>query len=285
MEDFLSCPIKINLVLRVFSKRSDGYHDICSLFWKKTGRERVAISPKNAGNATDLLEVTGATIKGQNIITKTLKWARECGGNIQPLVITLEKKYPPGSGIGAGSGNAAALISWLEKKLEIRYTDEQIAKLGADVAVLVQDSTLASAKGIGEKLKQLDYKPDVFWILAFPAWFSSTAVAYRELDEYRHKYEINFGNDYKNECAEIISALQNKQYIGLLPNDFLAPAAEKHKGYTEAFAEAKANGAAAWGLCGSGSALFALSYDSDTAVKIENAFKNITWVSQTERLE
>jgi len=285
MEDILSCPIKINLTLRVLSKRFDGYHDICSLFWKKTGRERVSIYQKNADDANDELEVTGIRIKGQNIITKTLKWARGHSGNIPPLAIKLEKKYPPGSGIGAGSGNAAALISWLENKLENIYTDEQISKLGADVAVLVQKGALSSAGGIGERLENLDYEPDVFWTLAFPVWFSSTAAAYRELDEYRHQHETVSDCDYKNECAGIISALQNKKYIGLLPNDFIAPAAEKHSEYATAFAAAASNGAAGWGLCGSGSALFALSYDSETAEKIENVFKNITWVSQTERLE
>ncbi len=45
LEELLISPIKINVTLRVLSKRPDGYHEIISLFWMKKGIEGLTIQP------------------------------------------------------------------------------------------------------------------------------------------------------------------------------------------------------------------------------------------------
>ena len=52
----LSCPVKINLTLRVFSQRADGYHEIYSLFWRKKATEGLSIVPSNDENIGDFLK-------------------------------------------------------------------------------------------------------------------------------------------------------------------------------------------------------------------------------------
>ncbi|HAH70104.1 MAG TPA: 4-diphosphocytidyl-2C-methyl-D-erythritol kinase, partial [Synergistaceae bacterium] len=104
------CPVKINLTLRVLSRRPDGYHEIISLFWKKKGIEGLTIQPHGNENIGDILDVRGMEISGENILFRALKWARSRSPIIPPLRMRLTKEFPAGSGIGAGSGNAAALL-------------------------------------------------------------------------------------------------------------------------------------------------------------------------------
>ena len=105
MADVIRCPIKINLILRVFSKLPNGYHEIYSLFWQKTAAERLTIRPKYDEIIGDSLNIEGMKIEGENLVTKALAAARK-RAEIPPLDVELEKFFPAGSGIGAGSGNA-----------------------------------------------------------------------------------------------------------------------------------------------------------------------------------
>ena len=67
-------PVKINLTLRVLSRRPDGYHEIISLFWKKKGIEGLTIQPHGNENIGDILDVRGMEISGENILFRALKW-------------------------------------------------------------------------------------------------------------------------------------------------------------------------------------------------------------------
>ena len=95
-------PVKINLTLRVLSRRPDGYHEIISLFWKKKGIEGLTIQPHGNENIGDILDVRGMEISGENILFRALKWARSRSPIIPPLRMCLTKEFPAGSGIGAG---------------------------------------------------------------------------------------------------------------------------------------------------------------------------------------
>ena len=92
LKELLICPIKINITLRVLSQRSDGYHEIISLFWKKKGIEGLTIQPNRNENIGDILETEGIKIDGENILTKTLIWARSRCQDIPSLRILLKKE-------------------------------------------------------------------------------------------------------------------------------------------------------------------------------------------------
>ena len=140
MADVIRCPIKINLILRVFSKLPNGYHEIYSLFWQKTAAERLTIRPKYDEIIGDSLNIEGMKIEGENLVTKALAAARK-RAEIPPLDVELEKFFPAGSGIGAGSGNAGAMLKLLAAKYGARLSAEETAHLGADVAFLASDTS------------------------------------------------------------------------------------------------------------------------------------------------
>lgn len=273
------CPVKINLTLHVLGRRSDGYHELRTVFWKKAGAELLDVRRAESGKGS--ITVEGAEIQGKNLLDSVLEFASR-KISVPPLEIKLSKRYPQGSGIGAGSGNAAALLVWLKENCGLTYTSDEIAKLGADVLTLAQDNTLNYAEGAGEKLFPLAEEIKLPWLLVFPKWSSSTPAAYRKLDEYRGNF-CPEDADFAAEARGIVKKLLQNGRAGLLPNDFLAPALCEHPEYNTAFGIADGEGALAWGMCGSGSAMFFAAQD-ETLDKLEKIFAAQDFVLAAERL-
>lgn len=271
------CPIKINLTLRILGQRADGYHELRSLVWKKTGSETISICKSNATE----IDVDGAKIDGKNLLSTVLEFAAE-QIDFPELKIKIHKKYPQGSGIGAGSGNAAALLLWLGENYGLKFTAEQTSKIGADVAVLTQSAAINRAKGIGEQLAPVAEQLNLHWLLLFPSWSSNTTLAYKKLDKIRTDFKTD--TECEQEARGILSKLAQKQKVGLLPNDFLLCAEQEHSEYAAAFKIAEEFKASAWGMCGSGSAMFFLSENSEMLQSLEERLKKEKWTVMTEIL-
>lgn len=280
------CPIKINLTLRVFPRRDDGYHNIYSLFWQKRAIEGLTICPNSDENKGDNLHVNGQNINGINLVTKALELTRSLGYKLPYFTMELAKHYPQGSGIGAGSGNAAALIKFLEIEYGVSIPTAKLGGLGADVTFLASPYDLALAVGIGTELSPMPELCGLTWVLGFPVWSSATAEAYRKLDIYREENNIPcFSGDLDEELTAVHSGLKDKKKLGLLPNDFLPPLEAEHHEYHTAAMIAQYSGALAWGLCGSGSAYFAVCGDASSAASVQKAFEKEAWISKTSKLE
>lgn len=288
MVENIRCPIKINLTLRVLRKESENFHNILTVFWKKAAAEELTIAPQIVENISDIIETPDVEIPGINIVARVLRLARKKGLAFPALKITLKKKYPAGSGIGAGSGNAAAMITWLRAKFCFSPANSEIAGLGADVSFLSSGYELAFGGGIGDVLTPLDGLPCYVVVLVFPRWASNTKTAYAKLDLLREesKSEVLELPECEAEADEVLKALRSKDKVGLLPNDFLQIfTGEQLTGYMQAFDTADGEGALAWGLCGSGSAVFAIFTDMAEACRAEEKIKQLGWVQKTAKLE
>lgn len=286
LEELLICPIKINITLRVLSQRPNSYHEIISLFWKKKGVEGLTIQPNGNENIGDILETEGIKIDGENILTKALIWARSKCQEIPSLHIRLKKEFPTGSGIGAGSGNSAALLQWLSARYGLDIVNDSISMIGADVPFLAGYTDVALISGIGEKVYPLGRLADLKLFLVFPRWKTDTAAAYMELDNLRrHKKNKYCHEEYEREALSIFNKLKSKEKIGLLPNDFLEVISNEHPEYFTAFDIAEKSGSLAWGLSGSGSALFMIFKDGIALKTAKHFLEREEWVTKTTELE
>ena len=275
----LNCPIKLNLTLFVANKRPNGYHNLISVFWKKCATEVLTINLNSSKMSTDRLVVKDAAISGENLVTRSLNFARKKNGDLPYFDITLEKFYPTGSGIGAGSGNAAAILNFLQSNYGANFPMEEIASIGADVPFLTQKASLALVEGIGEIIEPIDGKIDLSALLLFPDWQINTAAAYKEIDMAKIN-EQSVKEFYISRSLEIVSLLEEKKYVGLLPNDFWFVARRYHSEYDLLVAEAENTSALAYGLSGSGSCFFAL-YDSfDVALLAQDLFKKFKFIKK-----
>lgn len=255
-----TCSFKINLNLRILRKRDDGFHEIHTLFWRRRSPEVLEI---RTGVDRDALYVEGANIPGENLLWRACSFLRARFGAdaLPPIEMRLSKFLPMGSGIGAGSGNAAVLLRWFASTRAGVCIDPAAAcTLGADVAFLASDSNLALADGIGEELQGLDGELNLPSVILFPSWSTGTREAYDRLDSERKCGQGSApGRDEARAASlDILHRLRKREFVGPLPNDFIPCRIDSLPCYNEAGALFEANGALAWGLCGSGSSYFGI---------------------------
>ena len=104
---------KINLGLNVVERRSDGYHNIETVFYPIPLHDNLEVL--SAKNATQpyLFHQTGYELEGtpdNNLVIRVLNQLREDYKQIPPLEIWLHKRIPSGAGLGGGSSDAAFMM-------------------------------------------------------------------------------------------------------------------------------------------------------------------------------
>ncbi|MEJ5166226.1 MAG: 4-(cytidine 5'-diphospho)-2-C-methyl-D-erythritol kinase, partial [Thermoanaerobaculia bacterium] len=108
---------KINLFLKVISKRKDGFHNIFSylmpislydeIYFEKIEEDRFEI------------ETIGADIKKEeNLVYRAGLVLKEYSKNKKGVKIKIIKNVPLGSGLGGGSSNCALTLNFLNKYWE-----------------------------------------------------------------------------------------------------------------------------------------------------------------------
>ena len=155
---------KINLTLRVFGRRADGYHELESLVAFADVADALTLEP----GSTDGLETSGpfAGKSGpadDNLVLKSLAELRRRIPGLKGGRFRLEKNLPVAAGIGGGSADAAAALRLLARANGIALDDSRLKAaaqaVGADVPVCM-DSRPRIMRGIGEVLAEpLDLPP------------------------------------------------------------------------------------------------------------------------------
>ena len=180
----LTAPAKVNLVLRVLSKRKDSYHNIYTLFERVSLADQIKIT-RIAGGITVICDkfVTGRpqdniAYKAAELILKTAK----VNAGIR---IEIKKRIPIAAGLGGGSSDAAAVLTGINKLLNLRIPKGKLmrlgAKLGADVPFFIFDTPFAIGRGVGDKLQKLNLNKKFIHILIYPGFKVATKDVYREL--------------------------------------------------------------------------------------------------------
>ncbi len=177
----IRAPAKINLCLRVGSRRPDGYHPVCTLMEKVDLFDRLRIDERASGvsvSGADLPEDTNSVSRARAAL------AREAGISIE-VGVELEKHIPVAAGLAGGSSDAAAALMALRRMFAPDITDERLAalalELGADVPFFLSPGPRL-AVGIGEQLEPVGNLPSYSLVLVTPDLELSTARVYREYD-------------------------------------------------------------------------------------------------------
>lgn len=266
MECVEPCFMKLNLFLRIGGRESDGFHSLESLFLRIPSCETLTIRGFNGKNVRDQFRTLKVPIFGENIVERTARALREIGLPLPPLEVEISKQVPPGSGLGAGSGNAAAFLRWVSRVYGAVIDYNWISRsLGSDIPFLVGPDMCALVGGKGEKLSPLPLESGlrIKVIVAVPTWSMDTAEAYRTLDRMREGGLLSPGSlkgekEALREATELLFTLSRGEEVGLLQNDFLPVLSSARPQYQEAFEEARRRRALGWGISGSGSSFFVL---------------------------
>ncbi|MDG2532681.1 4-(cytidine 5'-diphospho)-2-C-methyl-D-erythritol kinase [Sphingomonas sp. HITSZ_GF] len=174
---------KLNLALHVRARRSDGYHELETLFAFVADGDIVTVAPADADSfalAGPFAAVLGG--EGDNLVTRAARGFREAfGGGAH--AITLDKRLPVASGIGGGSADAAATLRALGRLhgVSLDALFPLADALGSDVPACLYGVT-AIGRGRGEQLEPVPGLPGVPVLLVNPGVAVSTAEVFRRWD-------------------------------------------------------------------------------------------------------
>jgi 4-diphosphocytidyl-2-C-methyl-D-erythritol kinase len=176
---------KINLGLRITSKRSDGYHDIETVFHPVMLFDALEFIVAPQGVNADILTVTGfdAGSSADNLVLKAAAILRK-RYKFPFLKFHLHKGIPPGAGLGGGSADSACVLKAVSKFFGLPAEDdllhEMALTLGSDCPFFIRNVP-SHATGRGEILKPAqNIKGEHYLVLLNPGIHASTKDAYAE---------------------------------------------------------------------------------------------------------
>lgn len=179
-------PAKINLFLKVWGRKADGFHLLSTWFRTLLFGDDLSLS---LAPQDQLCCNVPSLISQDNLIWKATYLFRKYTNIRSPVCWSLKKRIPLQSGLGGGSSNAATALFMLNQLFQTNLSEETLAQygkvLGADVPAFF---SLGSAFG--------DHKGDECITLS--------------LQDHADRYVLYFSNQ----------GVSTKQaFAGLLPSD------------------------------------------------------------------
>lgn len=174
---------KINLFLDVLAKRSDGFHDIRTIFSEISLFDTLNFTLTKNGETQILTNKHFVSVEN-NLIYKVMIFIKEKYNVLKGVRIFLEKRIPLSAGLGGGSSNAAATIKALSKLWDLNLTREEMHKIaanfGSDINFFIEGGC-ALGEGRGEKITLLnDIELDNI-VLVKPPFGVSSSEAYNSV--------------------------------------------------------------------------------------------------------
>lgn len=171
---------KINIGLNITEKRSDGYHNLETIFYPID----LCDSLEFVQNDETQFNCTGLKIEGEpenNLILKAYKLLKE-EFDLPNIDIHLHKSIPMGAGLGGGSADAAFMLKMLNNEFKLGLSSQELeqkaTKLGADCAFFIENKPTL-AKGIGNIFEPTTINLSGYHIVLIkPEVHVSTAEAY-----------------------------------------------------------------------------------------------------------
>lgn len=185
MEKILKSYAKVNLYLEVLEKRSDGFHEIESIFQLVSLHDVLKIKPSNSFFLTISPESSPFAFKEDltknNLLEKVYRYFAE-HYEISPISIELVKKIPIGAGLGGGSSNAACLMLYLNESFSLGLSPARLREIGlqfgSDIPFFFGHQS-ALARGRGELVEPITISKDAFDLfILYPDVHISTKEAY-----------------------------------------------------------------------------------------------------------
>lgn len=257
----LPAPAKLNLFLHVTGRRTDGYHELESVFVSITLADTVTLTLRDDGQIRLIDPPWGLTAEN-DLACRAARALQFATGTKLGVDIHLNKVIPQGGGLGGGSSDAATTLLGLNRLWSLNQTRHQLraigAKLGADVPFFIFGQP-AFASGVGERLLAVSL-PLSHYVVAFPGVGVATASVFTDPDLTR-----NTPSTTKSVFAESYGH-----------ND-LQPVAERIEPRISALCDAFTQAGAQPRMTGSGACVFAPSPDATSAQALATYLRGANW--------
>jgi 4-diphosphocytidyl-2-C-methyl-D-erythritol kinase len=257
-------PAKVNLHLRVYGRRADGFHGLRSIFQAISLADDIVV---RSLKQPERIEIDGVfdCPPEKTTFYKAIVAFRDATGRREGISISVRKAIPAGGGLGGGSSDAASAIMALDALFETKLAVETMADIGkavgSDVPFFLHGGA-ALVKGRGEIVEPIPARDDFAMLLVYPGFPVSTPEAYRLLDILRPDDSLEA--DPSDE--ELRSAYERPPLFWPFVNSFEAPLSQGLPEIGSWISRLKVAGAPFSRMSGSGSTLFGVFDDEDRAL-------------------
>jgi len=209
----------------------------------------------------------------KNLVTIAVKKYMNSIGRGGAFVFSLTKNIPSGAGLGGGSSNAAAALKIVSEMLN-RENDGNIniaaSATGSDVPFFIHGG-FSFVEGRGESVTPVDFNDESFIVLVNNGIHIDTGLAYKSLNKTVSDISIDC-ESRKKSILEMISL--KSEWKNLFRNDFeqsifgLYPQIGLIKSWMYE------NGSFFASMTGSGSTVYGLFHEEDSAINALRILKN-----------
>jgi 4-diphosphocytidyl-2-C-methyl-D-erythritol kinase len=269
MNSTILSPAKVNLLLKVVSRRSDGYHNLVSIVDIISIYDLIEFEDISDDKVV-IIDRSGALPDGpENTMFRAATLLKESFRVRQGIRIVVHKNIPMGAGLGGGSSNAASVMKELVRRWRLPVEQSELTsmgrKIGADVPLFLYGKPCIM-KGIGDRVDPIEL-PRIDYLIVYPNVLLSTKEVYQGLRIVltRNENEVTFSGHFPaaSDIAEV------------LENDLEVVAFDKCpviKTIKERLIEAGAVGAL---MSGSGSAVFGIFRSQQGAIAASKQLESL----------
>ena len=172
-------PAKLNLMLHVTGRRTDGYHLLETVFRFIDLNDQIHIALRDDGQIRLLNPIDGVPTE-QDLTVRAARLLQQASGSRLGADLRVDKHIPMGGGLGGGSSDAATVMLALNHLWQTGLDRRQLMQLGvtlgADVPVFLFGQN-AFAGGIGEELSALEL-PGNWYVVVHPQVHVPTAEVF-----------------------------------------------------------------------------------------------------------
>lgn len=211
-------PAKLNLGLRVMGRRSDGYHELLTVFQLLDWGDRIWLRRRGDGRIQRLSDLEGVAPE-QDLAVRAALALQRASGSTSGVDLYIDKQIPLGGGLGGGSSNAGTVLRALNQLWGLHWPAERLQELarplGADVPVFALGHSAAAA-GSGERLQARNLPPRHFLVVS-PGVEIATAAVFQAPDLPRPRLtapadpstipRLYAEADWRNDCEPVVRRL------------------------------------------------------------------------------
>lgn len=253
---------KINLGLQILRKRSDGYHDLATIFYPVALTDCLEVIADPSVQEDPEFTQTGLEIAAghaENLCVRAYRLLKADFPALPPCRLHLHKVIPMGAGLGGGSSDASYTLRLLNEKFQLQLTPDRLeqyaGQLGSDCAFFIHHKPCLGT-GRGDQLKPLDLDLSAYaFVLVYPGIHISTPWAFSRLTP---------GTGHPD--LETIIAGPIGEWKHQLANDFEEPVFREYPQLAAIKATLYEQGALYASLSGSGSTLFGIFQSKPAAI-------------------
>ena len=261
MITFPNC--KINLGLNVLQKRSDGFHNIETIFYPVPLKDALEIVPVQNAQQLPSITMYGLPVKGEatdNLCIKAWQLLKKDFADLPAVQIHLLKNIPMGAGLGGGSADGACMLQLLNNKFHLGLSAQQLIsyalQLGSDCPFFIINEP-CYATGRGEIMEHISISLSGYQlVLVNPSIHINTGWAFSQL----------IVNDSLTETVSLQQAILQpvETWKQNIVNAFEIPVFEKYPEIKTLKENMYHLGAAYAAMSGSGSTIFGLFKAGET---------------------